>query len=660
VALSPRHETALRYAAAGIPVFPCRPGDKRPATAKSFHDATTDPDQINRWWAEADYNLALEPEQAGWCVVDLDPKNGGIDAWEALDGDKPETYTVRTPSGGKHLYFQGSMGPSASRLALGTDIRGSRSYVLIPPSVVNNTPYTVVNEADPAPLPAWIPNTLGSSERLQAQTLTTEIELDLPDNIDRARQRLRSLVAADDVAHEGEGGDDRTYRLAAELLNLGLTPETVQALILAEWNNHCDPPWSEDDLAEKVQNATRYAQNEPGSWGQLQGIPEAWKAGAEANPPAPELPMPAFRSWPSIRNAHFDPPQWVWQDRLLAFEPNLYTGDAGVGKTTLAENLAAAVVCGIPLLGQQTRKMPVALLVAEDHYGPVRDNLRAIAHSFGVAEHDGLSDIHILSVKSDRVPGGHVLARISDDGRIDDTRFLREVVAPFLRSFNSEVLWIIDPLAEFVAFNNLSDIACRTLATSFLAECCAINGNRVTALVNDHPSKAGMAAGHHYAGSVQLKAAFSLMATLIGGEWSGTLTKQRKLSFVVKKGRYAADDKVDFYRVGSSPAFTLEGTPGHDPREIAGRVYRLVAERLDQGLRTGKDNRSDYGPGSVAHELGMEQRDVEKALSYCRGQGWLVYETGAGKGGRDRTPSGWALGHVTPLLAALVELEPAY
>src|SRR5579859_1218511 len=102
--MTPRHEKARWYALQEIPVFPCRVNGKKPATAHGFKDATTDLRQIDAWWSEADYNLALEPERAGWCVVDLDVKDNGPANWVALPGDKPPTYTVATSSGGKHLY----------------------------------------------------------------------------------------------------------------------------------------------------------------------------------------------------------------------------------------------------------------------------------------------------------------------------------------------------------------------------------------------------------------------------------------------------------------------------------------------------------------------------------------------------------------------------
>ena len=45
-------EYALKYAAHGWAIIPCRSGDKRPATQHGCLDATTDPEQIRAWWDE--------------------------------------------------------------------------------------------------------------------------------------------------------------------------------------------------------------------------------------------------------------------------------------------------------------------------------------------------------------------------------------------------------------------------------------------------------------------------------------------------------------------------------------------------------------------------------------------------------------------------------
>jgi len=646
--MTPLHKAARAHAEAGIPVFPCHVESKKPATPRGFKDATTDLDQIDRWWGAQDYNIGLEPEAAGWAVIDLDVKSDGPANWEKLVNGTTEqsTYTVTTPSGGKHLYFAGRVPASAGKLGPGIDTRGRGSYVLVPPSVIAESRYTVSDDRDPSPLPAWVIPTLGSQDIAPA-VAPEGVEFDGADTLEWAVKVIEE-TAAKATPDIGTGLNERTVKLACKLGDgplpgLAVSQEEAVELILNHWSDA-------DRIEDAVRNAYKSRLNglgcgEFGTPERKYGSPETLTAGL----PAPSVPnvgeLPLFRSWPSIKDAYFEPPQWVWKDRLLAYEPNLYTGDAGVGKTTLAENIAVSVVAGIPLLGAATRRMHVALLVAEDHYGPVRDNLKALAQTLGIT--DQLDNIHTLSVKSDRVPGGHILARIDDSGFVQDTPFMRERVAPFLMEFDSEVLFVIDPLAEFVAFNNLSDQSCRALATNWLAGVCAMSGGRVTTLVNDHPSKASMASGAHYAGSVQLKAAFSLVATLIGKDWQGSgENKQRKLSFEVKKGRYAAEDSVEFYRNSTSAAFTLASVPMLDPRVVALRVYQHIAARCNAGLVTGLTNHADYGPALIGADLELNEEQVKLAGNYCRAQGWLVHVPRTG----GKSPGGWRLGEVTPLL----------
>ena len=142
--MTPRHEMALAYARLGIPIFPVVVNGKRPACPNGFKDATTNEDIINRWWGAQDYNLALEPDKAGWCVIDIDPRHRGDESWEHLITelhDMVTTRTVITPSGGRHLYFHGSLPSTVGKLGSGLDTRGRGGYVLVPPSVIDGREY---------------------------------------------------------------------------------------------------------------------------------------------------------------------------------------------------------------------------------------------------------------------------------------------------------------------------------------------------------------------------------------------------------------------------------------------------------------------------------------------------------------------------------------
>ena len=68
---------ALEVAARGWPVFPVRPGAKKPPVFKRWPEhASTDPTRIHRWWdQDPARNVAIATGPAGLCVIDLDPRH---------------------------------------------------------------------------------------------------------------------------------------------------------------------------------------------------------------------------------------------------------------------------------------------------------------------------------------------------------------------------------------------------------------------------------------------------------------------------------------------------------------------------------------------------------------------------------------------------------
>ncbi|MBP2444836.1 bifunctional DNA primase/polymerase [Rhizobium leguminosarum] len=95
--------------------------------------------------------------QSGIFVVDPDEKNGkqGIAALAAA-GELPPTYTVRTRSGGRHLYFRhpgnGVRIKTISEILPGVDVRGDGGYVVAP----GNNGYEVIDGNPMAEAPSWL------------------------------------------------------------------------------------------------------------------------------------------------------------------------------------------------------------------------------------------------------------------------------------------------------------------------------------------------------------------------------------------------------------------------------------------------------------------------------------------------------------------------
>ena len=175
----------------------------------------------------------------------------------------PNTLAVQTPSGGLHLYYKGTAPPSASAIAEGVDIRSLGSYVLCPGSNIDGTAYSVVRDCAVADAPAPLLAKANADKRDHVAA-SEGIELDSPGNKARARTLLASYVAEGKVAIDGQGGDTLTYAVAAEVMNLGLSPEMAFE-VMQDWDQACQPPWG-DDLRAKIENANKYAQNEPGAY----------------------------------------------------------------------------------------------------------------------------------------------------------------------------------------------------------------------------------------------------------------------------------------------------------------------------------------------------------------------------------------------------------
>lgn len=317
-------------------------------------------------------NVAICPEDYGWCVIDADLQKPG--AREALDAlHLPDTFAINTPSGGKHLYFAGSLPPTTGKLGVGIDTRGVGSYVLVPPSSVNGKQYIKANDLEPAPLPPHIPAFLGPP------TQARERQGDEPINPEVALAKGRDVLKWCDVSIEGRGGNDNAYRVAARLVrDCGLEPEAALDLLMEPggWNNRCEPPWAYEDLATIVQNAGNYGQNEPGADLFEFGAPDA-SVPIEGNEIAAPSIVPTQKpdsefgsdglSWRRLSSFQNLEPTFLWQDRI---EQDLvvFAGATGSGKSTTVYTIAAYLSVGASYPHGEGRapKGATVVLSAED------------------------------------------------------------------------------------------------------------------------------------------------------------------------------------------------------------------------------------------------------------------------------------------------------
>jgi hypothetical protein len=235
-AMSPLGNSALVLAKRGLHVFPCRPKDKRPATANGCNDATRDSAQIEAWWQQDEtFNIGVATgSKSGVFVVDVDSEDGS--AALARMGVMPDTITAVTANG-EHFYFKMpdcDLRNSVRKIADGVDIRASGGYVLAPPSIhPSGACYAWSKDSARvcADAPDWLLDKL----------------------TDRPRERTVDVSGLMADAPEGER-NDRIARLAGHLLRHRVHVEMTASLLLA-WNRqHCIPPLDDDEVLRTIES----------------------------------------------------------------------------------------------------------------------------------------------------------------------------------------------------------------------------------------------------------------------------------------------------------------------------------------------------------------------------------------------------------------------
>jgi hypothetical protein len=141
------HALAKLYASWGWRVIPVCAGTKVPAVNDWVRVATSDEYTIERWWGLEHPSAGIgivTGHESDLCVIDVDDKPGkfGSDTLESYceeHGRLPDTPTVLTPTGGRHLYFRWpGFNPAQSALGEWVDVQGEGRFVVAPPSVHPN------------------------------------------------------------------------------------------------------------------------------------------------------------------------------------------------------------------------------------------------------------------------------------------------------------------------------------------------------------------------------------------------------------------------------------------------------------------------------------------------------------------------------------------
>lgn len=339
-------EAALSFVQNGYRIFPCAPLAKRPAGALAphgFKDASSDPEQITRWWDALPLaNIGLPTDAAnGVFVLDVDPPHGQ-ESWTRLCAghEPPQTYTVQTPSGGMHLYFRWPAGGQRRRIKVwpGLDFMGEGGYVVAPPSVLEAGAYQIMDHSDLAEVPEWLLAALAPLE-LAAQSpvppSSTTLRVPVPQSIPVGQR------------------DDSLYRIACSYRGEGLGQNAILDRLRVD-NRRCTEPLDEMSLARIARSASRHPA----------GVtPPSASAGIITtddkpikNEIEPFIPLDLWK----LHEEGIPTLDWLIPGWLVNKDVAIIGGEAGVGKSTTAAFLARSLAEGTDWLGlTPCRRVPV-------------------------------------------------------------------------------------------------------------------------------------------------------------------------------------------------------------------------------------------------------------------------------------------------------------
>lgn len=324
---------AFGYARRGWRVVPLN--GKVPLVKEWTVAASIDIDTISAWFQEfPEANIGIATgEQSGVFVLDVDGEQGEatIKDMESTFGKLPETYEVET-SRGRHLYFLQPSGIKTKSQASGQigpklDVRGDGGQVVAPPSIHPETKkrYSILRDVEVAIAPDWLLKLVSIAHR---KNLSDSL---IPEKISKGNRNAAMT------------------RIAGQLRRNGANASEMLAFMLQSNKLRFSPQLSETEIVTIAQSI---AKKDP-----ARCLVDGKTNDAEF----------------VVSNAsegRDEPTTWRWPLFLPRGMLVGWGGDPGLGKSTMAYTVAAAVSKGAALPGddglERYETANVVILSAED------------------------------------------------------------------------------------------------------------------------------------------------------------------------------------------------------------------------------------------------------------------------------------------------------
>jgi len=247
-------ELATHFVSRGWPVFPLAPGGKVPVVPRErgghgCRDASLDLNRVEAWWRDyPDANVGVATgRRSGLLVVDIDPRK--TEQWlESVNAlALPQTFTVKTWSGGWHLYFTYTF---EKRITIGTDLlpgidwRGEGGYVVAPGSTVEGRLYEIARNLPIIPAPVALIERIEGARRQRREIVSTS-------------RRVGEDGAEHMVIGESRRNDS-LMRIGCSIRRWGVELHALLEALRAINADHCEPPLEDAEVRQIAASCVNY------------------------------------------------------------------------------------------------------------------------------------------------------------------------------------------------------------------------------------------------------------------------------------------------------------------------------------------------------------------------------------------------------------------
>ena len=256
---------------------------------------------------------------SGIVIIDLD-NDAAIRLWTDRYGI-PTTRLARTPRG-RHLYYQAPPGihiPPGTEILPGVDVRGSESYAILPPSILEHGNYAWLNDNPIEPLPDDVLHLLNNAKKERKHHITSGA----------------SFI---------EGGrNDHLTSMAGSMRRAGFNHSSILAAILEENKIRCTPSLAIREVEAIADSVCRY---EPGTTTSLDPLTQLRAKAATREPDEAPILYTTLHQYDIQELVNEPAPEvdWIWESYLAGGKLSILHGEGGLGKSYLTLKIAEAIL----------------------------------------------------------------------------------------------------------------------------------------------------------------------------------------------------------------------------------------------------------------------------------------------------------------------------